>query len=264
MILKGSQRAGARQLADHLLNERDNEHVEVHELRGFAADDLHGAFQKMEAISRGTRAKQFMFSLSLNPPPREKVTTAEFESAIESSERKLGLDGQPRAVVFHEKEGRRHAHVVWSRIDQEHMKAINHSHFKLKLQEVSRQLYREHGWTMPRGLENSKNRDPRNFTRAEWEQAKQAKQDPKALKAMFQECWTRSESGQAYKQALAERGYTLAKGDRRAMVAVDFRGQVYAIAKWTGLRTKETRDKLDQIKDAPNVEQAGVSSFSVQ
>lgn len=32
--------------------------------------------------------------------------------------------GQPRAVVFHEKENRRHCHVVWSRIDTEAMKAI--------------------------------------------------------------------------------------------------------------------------------------------
>lgn len=260
MILKASQRGGARQLATHLLNARDNEHVEVHALRGFSSDELPAAFQEVEAVSRGTRAKQFLFSLSLNPPPRERVTVEEFEQAIDAAERKLGLADQPRAIVFHEKEGRRHAHVVWSRIDTERMKAINMPHFKRRLQEVSRELYREHGWTMPRGLLSSKERDPRNFTRSEWEQAKQAKQDPKALKAMFQECWAASDSGPAYAQALAERGYTLAAGDRRAVVAVDFRGQVYAIAKWTGLRTKEVRGKLDQLKDLPSVDQAKAAS----
>ena len=111
MILKGSQRSGARQLAAHLLNARDNEHVEVHELRGFSAGDLPSAFQEAEAVSRGTRAKQFLFSLSLNPPPRERVTVEQFEQAIDAAEHKLGLDNQPRAIVFHEKEGRRHAHV---------------------------------------------------------------------------------------------------------------------------------------------------------
>lgn len=178
MILKGSQRGGARQLATHLLNARDNEHIEVHELRGFSADDLHGAFQEIEAVSRGTRAKQPLFSLSLNPPPREHVSAEAFEAAIEAAEKKLGLQGQPRAIVFHEKEGRRHAHVVWSRIDAERMKAIHLPHFKHKLQDVSRQLYREHGWAMPRGLADSKERNPLNFTRAEWEQAKRARQDP--------------------------------------------------------------------------------------
>ena len=63
MILKGSQRGGGRQLAAHLLNARDNEHVAVHDLRGFCADDLHGAFQEAYAISPGTKAKQFLFSL---------------------------------------------------------------------------------------------------------------------------------------------------------------------------------------------------------
>ncbi|MEJ0003776.1 MAG: relaxase/mobilization nuclease domain-containing protein [Pararobbsia sp.] len=160
MILKASQRSGARQLATHLLNARDNEHVEVHELRGFSSDKLSAAFQEVEAVSRGTRAKQFLFSLSLSPPPRERVTVEQFEQAIDAAERKLGLNDQPRAIVFHEKEGRRHAHVVWSRIDVERMKAINMPHFKRRLQEVSRDLYREHGWTMPRGLITSKERDP--------------------------------------------------------------------------------------------------------
>jgi len=36
MILKGNQRAGGMQLALHLLNASDNNHVEVHELSGFA------------------------------------------------------------------------------------------------------------------------------------------------------------------------------------------------------------------------------------
>lgn len=256
MILKASQRGGARQLAAHLLNARDNEHIEIHDLRGFSADDLHGAFQEIDATSRGTRARQFLFSLSLNPPPREHVSAEAYEAAIEAVERKLGLEGQPRAIVFHEKEGRRHAHAVWSRIDADRMKAINLPHFKRKLQDIARQLYREHGWAMPRGLTDSRNRDPLNFTRAEWEQAKKAKQDPQALKAMFQQCWKQTPSGEAYARALAERGYTLAQGDRRAFVAVDFRGQVYAVAKWSGVKTREAREKLEALKNVPGVDQA--------
>ncbi|HEY4372501.1 MAG TPA: relaxase/mobilization nuclease domain-containing protein [Burkholderiales bacterium] len=256
MILKASQRGGSRQLAAHLMNSRDNEHVEVHQMRGFSAETLSGAFQEVEAVSRGTRAKQYFFSLSLSPPTREEVTIEQFEKAVDAAERKLGLENQPRAIVFHEKEGRRHAHAVWSRIDVEEMKAINMGHFKLRLQEVSRELYREHGWTMPKGLINSKDRDPRSFTRSEWEQAKLAKQDPKALKAMFQECWAASKTGPAFAKLLAERGYTLAMGDRRSSVAIDFRGQVYAVAKWTGIRTKEVRGRLETIKDLPSVDQA--------
>ncbi len=58
MILKGSQRGNAAQLARHLMNARDNEHVELYELRGFVADELDGALLEAEAIARGTRCKQ--------------------------------------------------------------------------------------------------------------------------------------------------------------------------------------------------------------
>lgn len=259
VILKASQRGGSNQLAAHLLKIHDNEHVAVHELRGFSADDLRSALHEIYAVSRGTRAKQFLFSLSLSPPPAERVDIEAFEEAIEAVEQKLGLDGQPRAVVFHEKDGRRHAHVVWSRIDIDRMKAINLPHFKLKLRDVSRELYLDHGWKMPRGLVNSQERDPRNFTRAEWEQAKRAKQDPKALKAMFQECWAISDSPKAFANALQARGYTLAQGDRRSHVAVDFRGEIYAVAKWVGVRTKEMRSKLGEAEHLPNIAEAKAS-----
>lgn len=75
-------------------------------------------------------------------------------------------------IVFHEKEGRRHAHAVWSRIDPETMTAKPLPFFKTKLREISKQLYLENGWQMPRGFVDSQRRDPRNFTLAEWQQAK--------------------------------------------------------------------------------------------
>ena len=83
------------------------------------------------------------------------------------------------------------------------MRAINLPHFKLKLRDVSRELYIEHGWHMPSGLVNSAEADPRNFTRAEWQQAKRAEWDPRALKETFQDCWAISDSRKAFAQALA-------------------------------------------------------------
>lgn len=256
MILKGSQRAGAKQMALHLLKTEENEHVEIHDLRGFVADDLKAALQEAYAVSQGTRCKQFLFSLSLNPPETENVPVEVFEGAIDAIEQRLGLEGQPRAIVFHEKEGRRHAHCVWSRIDTKAMKAINLPHFKMKLRDISKRLYLENGWKMPLGLIDSRERDPTNFTRAEWQQAKRAGRDPKALKAMFQECWAASDSRKAFAKALEARGLYLARGDRRGFVAVDFRGEVYAIAKYTGVRTKDVKAKLGDPKSLPSLSEA--------
>ena len=59
MILKASQRGGATRLAAHLLNTQDNEHVKVHEVSGFVADNLPDAFQETQAIAKGTQCRQF-------------------------------------------------------------------------------------------------------------------------------------------------------------------------------------------------------------
>lgn len=111
MILKASQRGGGRELAAHLMKD-ENEHIEVYGMRGFIADDLKGAFDEAHAISKATKCKQYLFSLSLNPPAHEKVATQAFVDAADEVENRLGLSGQPRAIVFHEKNGRRHA--MWS------------------------------------------------------------------------------------------------------------------------------------------------------
>jgi hypothetical protein len=253
MILKASQRAGAKQLALHLLRDDENDHVEVHQVRGFAADDLKGALREAYAISRGTKCRQYLFSLSLSPPETEKVGVAAFERAIDAVEAKIGLSGQPRVIVFHEKNGRRHAHCVWSRIRVDELKAINLPHFKLKLKNVSRQLYIEHGWKMPDGLVKSELRNPLNFTREEWQQAKRLNRDPRAIKDLFQDCWATSDSLPAFRNAMEGRGYYLAQGDRRGHVAVDIDGEIYAISRWVGVKTKAVTAKLGDSEKLPTV-----------
>ena len=85
MILVGNQRGGARDLAAHLMKD-DNEKVEVFDLRGFSSQDLQGALNETYAISRATKCKQYLYSLSLNPPKGESVSQEEFEQAIERVE----------------------------------------------------------------------------------------------------------------------------------------------------------------------------------
>lgn len=86
---------------------------------------------------------------------------------------------------------------------------------------------------MPDGLIDSKNRDPRNFTLAEWQQAKRAGKNAKELKSMFQDYWSFSDSKTAFTNAIIEQGFVLAQG-KRGHVAVDYQGEVYPISRWTG------------------------------
>ena len=255
MILKASQRAGAKQLAVHLSRLDENDHVEVHQIRGFAAPDLTGALREAYAISRGTKCRQFLFSVSLSPPPDEKVPVEVFERAIAEIEEQTGLTGQPRVIVFHEKNGRRHAHCVWSRIKASEMKAVNLPHFKLKLREISRGLFIEHRWKMPQGLVNSTERNPFNFSREEWQQAKRAQRDPAKIKEAFRDCFAVSDGLKAFRAALEARGYYLAQGDRRSFVVVDWQEEVYSLSRWSGVRTKDLTEKLGDPSALPSVEE---------
>jgi hypothetical protein len=231
----------------------DNEHVRVHELRGFAADDLRGAFQETEAISRGTKCRQYLFSLSLSPPEDARVSVQDFEATIDRIEGRLGLDGQPRAIVFHEKEGRRHAHCVWSRIDAATMTARPLPFFKNRLMEVSRDLYLEHGWRMPNGIAAKGNRNPTNFTLAEWQQAKRQGMDPRWTKEAVQACWKQSDNRASFERSLESKGFFLAKGDRRGLVVVDHMGEVHALARVLDLKTKDVRARLGDGEDLKSV-----------
>lgn len=255
MILVGNSRGAGAELAQHLQKD-ENDHVEVHELRGFVSDTLEGAFNEVYAVSRGTKCRQYLYSLSLNPPETEHVTTDTFLAAIEKCETELGLANQARAIVFHEKNGRRHAHAVWSRIAIPEMKAVQMSFDRKKLQTLSRELYLEHKWQMPAGLARDSERDPLNFTLAEWQQARRTGRDARQIKAAIQDAWAISDSRGSFGHALAERGFKLAKGDRRGFVAVDHLGEVFSVARQVGITTKEIRQRLGDERDLLSADKA--------
>ena len=254
MLLKGSKRGGAMQLAKHLINADENEHVTVHEVRGFVSDSITGALMEIYGVSRGTQCRQFMFSLSLNPPPDESVPASVFEETVERAEKKLKLDDQPRIMIFHEKEGRRHAHVVWSRIDVDEMIAIDQPYFKNRLSEISRSIYLEQNWKMPEGFLDKNKKNPLNFTRAEWQQALRINRKPQDIKREIQDAWAISDNKQSFERALNEMGYYLAKGDRRAIhMVVDLYGEAYPLYRSIGKTRKEIEARLGKASGLSSI-----------
>jgi Relaxase/Mobilisation nuclease domain len=231
MIFKASKRSGGRQLGAHLLKTEENEHVEIHEVSGFISDTVMGAMNEAYAAARGTKCQRYLFSMSLSPPAHESVRVETFEKVIGDIEERLGLTGQPRVIVFHEKEGRRHCHAVWSRINAQTMTAIDMPFFKTKLQALAKEVYLENGWAMPKGFANPRLRDARNFSLDEWQQAKRAGIDPRELRAAIIDSWKQSDNVKSFAAALEERGLYLARGDRRSFVAVTIDGDVHSITR---------------------------------
>lgn len=269
MILQGNIRANGANLARHLMNDRQpdpeaiyqptqigNERVEVAQLRGFAGRDLAEAFGEAEAIAAGTRCTKPLYSLSINPS--QPMTRDQYDHAVDRIEQKLGLTDQPRAVVFHVKNGREHCHVVWSRIDHEKMQARHMEFDHQKLREVARELVREFGHPMPKYLGEDRGTDRfkegfQQATLASLSQDARSGISPEERRAAITEAYQQSDSAGAFRAALGERGYTLAQGDKRGLVVVDRAGEVHSLTRQIeGVKAKEIEGKL-ALKSLPDL-----------
>ena len=80
MIPFATQRGLGQDLAAHLQNEYDNERMEVADLRGSIAQDLHGAFAEWEVHAKTlTKCENYLYSLSINPDPEQgELTRAQY------------------------------------------------------------------------------------------------------------------------------------------------------------------------------------------
>jgi hypothetical protein len=129
VVIKGKSVAGATRLAVHLERTDTNEQMQILELRDVAADDLRGALKEMEAVASACpNCERPFYHASINTRADERLTPEQREQAIDRLGKELGLTGQPRVVVMHEKEGRQHFHIVWSRIDLDTLRTISDSH----------------------------------------------------------------------------------------------------------------------------------------
>jgi hypothetical protein len=256
VIIKGNQRGGGQALAAHLTNARDNDHVELHEVRGFLSNDLAGAFLEVEAAAAGTKCQQPFFSVSLNPPKGHNAGVEEFEKAADLIEAKFpDLKGQPRTLIFHEKEGRRHCHAVWSRIDNERGRAAQLSHSREKLRDVSRAMYAAMGIEAPAGLRDRAKADRLNYDLPTWQQAKRLGEDPRDLKRIIQEAWGASDDRASFERALEQNALHLARGDKRGFVIVHHSGEAMSLTRFGEIGTRELKARLGDPAHLRTVDQ---------
>ena len=263
VILAASSRRGAIDLALHLSNRVDNERVNICEVRAASSQSLYDAFLEWETIADQSKTRKCFYSLSINPDPimQRDLTEDEWQRAIDHIELKMGLENQPRAVVFHDKIGeangelRTHCHVVWLRVNTKTLKSISDSNDYYKLRAAARELTKEFQLELRRGrrgdgLENGyelaasqgKNRDVE--TSAE-------------RKATITDLWSKHHDQAELEIALSNAGYVIAQGNRRSHCIVDRDGQIHSLARQiSGARLKDVRARLKPCEDYPTVEQA--------
>lgn len=69
------------------------------------------------------------------------------------------------------------------------------------------------------------------------------------------DAWEHSDDGRSFRTALRDRGYFLARGDRRGVVALDVHGEVFAIPRRTGLRAREVRARIADTEALRSVDE---------
>ena len=254
MVIKGGSVAGAARLSAHLQRIDTNERMEVLELRGVAAKDLCGALQEMEAAAAACpNCRKPLYHASINTRAGERLNDTERMQAIDRLERELGLTGQPRVVVAHEKKDRQqhdreHCHVVWSRIDLARLRTISDSHNYRKHELVARELERAFGHERVQGAHierKGRPRPKRTPSHAEMQQGARTGITPQAARAHITNLWQQSDTGASFAKALEDSGWTLARGDRRDFVAVDPKGGVHSLARRIeGAKVRDVRARL--------------------
>lgn len=243
MIIKGASRGNAKWLGAHLSRTDTNERIEVLEVQSLHDENLAPrarlteTFRDWQTLCGGTKGRDGLYHANIDPATDYRMTPEQWTRAVDVLEDELGFQGQPRAVVLHEKHGRQHIHVVWARTDIEKMKLRSDSFNYLAHERASLALEREFGHEIVPGKHAKRDRERQpeppkaEFTHAEWQQAERAKIDPRAHKAAIAALHAGSDSGQAFKAALEDTGYLLANGDQRGLVVLDSTGKIHSLSR---------------------------------
>lgn len=247
MIVKGGSRKSGAFFASHLMKTVDNERVSIAEMKGLYAEDLPEAFRELKALAAGTRAENYFYHASINPREDEYLTPEQWEFAVDRLEHNLGLDGHARFQVEHEKEGRTHRHIVWSRVDPDSMTITSDSFTYLAHDKTRAELEQEfhHEPTPPTPQPSQR----RSREIPEWENFRAAESgiDPKEVKAEVTALWRQSDSGPAFVAALEDAGYTLCQGDRGYCLIDSYGDSHSLVRRLDGIRTAELRQYLSTI-----------------
>jgi hypothetical protein len=282
MIAKGASRSGPRQLAVYLMRvERwdTGEPAELLELRSpwaagadgadrhRTAEQLIEAFRDWQTLVEGTKqGRDGLYHAEINPEAHyaRNMTPEQWKRAADILAEELGLADQPRALVLHAgKDDRPHLHVVWQRTDVDAMKVISDGYNYVAHERASQRMELEFGHEFVPGKHAKRDRKKQEeFPRQKLTQDEDQYQKRTGLSKeqrieQIKTLHASADSGPAFKAALEDAGYLLAKGDR-GYVVVDRKGGHSVLSRNVGLKKREIdtfmagveMDKLPTIEEA--------------
>lgn len=265
MVINGASRRNVGFWVKHLQNDAKNDRAELHEVRGLAADNLADALHEMQDDARDTRCKNFMYQANFNPCAHEHFTEQQWERAFEIFEHHRGIPaGQARVVYEHEKEGRTHRHVIWSRIVLEEGRAWSDALDAKICHAAAREIERELGLERtisPLDKDRHGPRPPRAPKSYEMFRGLRSEIDPRDVTAEITAIFRESAHAADFVNGLRQHGYEPVQGNRGFCI-LDRAGDVHSLARRIdGINTQELRAFMHGIdRDAlPTVDQAKTS-----
>ena len=264
MIVKGGA-VGGGGLGLHLRSE-ENERIEL-----VRSESIRNAVAELRGLAAGVTEKG-LFHFQISPQPGQAWGAAEEETAIKAVIDEYGLAGQPMIVVRHKKDAQgvgrdTHLHIAALRVKPDD-KVISDSFSKIRNEKVSRTLEHDLGHRIVPGRHNravmSRLRAEGRADVADW--MARAKADhverPEAAKtfeehqkerrtcvkkadvaAQTLKAWRASDNGTAFRVALAEQGYRLARGREGGIMVVDPAGGAHELTNILRAGMKAEGDK---------------------
>lgn len=261
MIINGRSRRCVWWWSKHLQDENENERVRVVKIEGLASENIYDLLCEIEGQGLGTRCKNPLWIAAINPGPKEQFSEQDRDRAREILEQERGYRGQPYFMVEHEKKGWKHWHVIYSRIDVEHMRALPDALDAKVCHAAARRIESELGLARvigPFDREPGTPRPPRAPEPWEMYRGMQTKIDPREIEAEVTAIFRHSETGKAFQAALESHGYRLVTG-QRGLLILDSAGKEHSLARRIdGINTKELNAFMRDVdrQSLPTIEQA--------
>lgn len=225
-------------------------------------DNLRAAAREMEALASGGRARKPFFALAINPgrPGEPSLTDGQAEYVVRYLLEELGFSPEHQwLLVRHEKNGRIHFHVLANRIHPETMIAVRLSHNYRIQERVAREMECHFGLPVTPGVhvmptiaslaEGPKPTRRKSRKIAEEQQSKKTGVPVDKVEDDLRWAWALAGNGSEFRERLAERGYALARGDRRDVIAIDEAGGAHSPTRRLNIPARVFREKAGDLKD---------------
>lgn len=186
----------------------------------------------------------YAFSLGWQPeqnPSKEHMLALGFDALA-----LLGLTDHETVFVAHSDTKHPHVHVVTNLVHPETGKTLRPQNDRLRLSTWAEQYEKEHDkiYCHERVKNNARRRGGEKIKHRE------TKIDHSLL---IQNIYNQTKSAQDFEKSIQDKGFTLAKGDRRGFVLVDEEGKIFSLSRQLKeQRAKDIKLRLQGLDELPN------------